>query len=697
MTPPVRRALGSLALAVAGAATGHGALPKEAPRVVDYSISVRLDAEKKEIRGRQRVVWRNPSSDDVPDLWFHLYLNAFRDNRSTFHRESRGRLRGDEAPVDGWGWIDLEELKLADGTDLLPALQFEHPDDDNADDRTVARVALPRAVLPGEELAFDAVFTARLPKVYARAGYFEDFFAVTQWFPKLAVYEPEGLRGRETGAWNCHQYHANSEFYADFGRYRVEITVPDGYVVGATGRRVAETKNADGTTTFVHEQEDVHDFAWSADPTFVEVVEPFVAADEVTPAELARIAELLDRDPEEVRLRDVEIRLLMQPSHRRQIARHLKAVKLSLKWFGLWYGAYPYPTITVIDPPQDATGATGVEYPTLFFNGSKYAYHIWPFSGIHEPEITAVHEFGHQYWYGLVGSNEFEEAWLDEGFNTYSTAKVLDLGYGERSSMVSFLGLEIGAAEVDQLGTHHERRFDRIGARSWEYSSNGQYGFNSYSRPALVLRTLEGILGETTMARVMRTYHERFRFAHPRAEDFYAVAEEISGRDLDRFFEQTIRGSGIFDPAVRRIESEPLAEFRGRRAAETGAAEAAIVTEEEAAERERAAEDTDTRGWRSWVDLRQLGEIELPVEVELRFEGKAPERRIWAGDRRWEVWTLDGPERLLSVEIDPDGKLPLDADRLNNALRTRDDRTSAHAWALRALAAFERTFAFLGL
>ena len=267
-------------------------------------------------------------------------------------------------PTDGWGWIDLTELKLADGTDLLPALTWEHPDDDNADDRTVARVALPRAVAPGEELAFDAVFTARLPKVFARTGYLEDFFAVAQWFPKLGVYEPAGVRGRETGAWNCHQFHAHSEFYADYGRYRVEMTVPDGYVVGATGRRVAETKNADGTTTFVHEQEDVHDFAWSADPTFVEVVEPFVAADEVTPTELASIAELLDRDPAEVRLRDVEIRLLMQPAHRRQIARHLKAVRLSLKWFGLWYGAYPYSTITVIDPPQDATGAMGVEYPT---------------------------------------------------------------------------------------------------------------------------------------------------------------------------------------------------------------------------------------------------------------------------------------------------------------------------------------------
>ncbi|MEZ5314393.1 MAG: M1 family peptidase, partial [Thermoanaerobaculia bacterium] len=206
---------------------------------MDYAISVRLDAEKKEISGVQRVKWKNPSTDVVGDLWIHLYWNAFRNNRSTFYVESGGQLRGDPAPTDSWGWIDLEELKLADGYDLLPGLTFEHPDDDNAEDRTVAKVVLPQPVRPGEEIELEFRFRGRVPKVYARAGYIGDFFAVTQWFPKLGVYEPAGLRGREVGGWNCHQYHANSEFYADYGRFRVEMTVPSQFVVGATGPRLA--------------------------------------------------------------------------------------------------------------------------------------------------------------------------------------------------------------------------------------------------------------------------------------------------------------------------------------------------------------------------------------------------------------------------------------------------------------------------
>ena len=178
-------------------------------------------------------------------------------------------------------------MKLATGEDLLPSLTFEHPDDDNTEDRTVARVHLPRAVPPGGEVTIELEFHARLPKVFARAGYKENFFAVTQWFPKLGVYEPQGLRGREQSGWNCHQYHANSEFYADYGDFKVEITVPKTFIVGATGSEIARRENADGTTTYVHEQGDVHDFAWSADPRFLEIKDRFSAAQDVTPAEYA--------------------------------------------------------------------------------------------------------------------------------------------------------------------------------------------------------------------------------------------------------------------------------------------------------------------------------------------------------------------------------------------------------------------------
>ena len=220
----------ALAVCLGPPPAGADALPDRAPRVADYSIQVSLDATKKTLAGRQRVTWRNPSTDTVPDLWFHLYLNAFRNTKSTFWRESGGQLRGDEMPEDGWGSIDVTALTLTDGTDLTKGLTFESPDDGNRDDRTVARIVLPRPIGPGESVTFDVTFSAQLPKVFARTGYTRDYFLVGQWFPKVAVYEPAGRRGRTAGGWNAHQFHAYSEFYADFGSYHVEMTVPAGSV-----------------------------------------------------------------------------------------------------------------------------------------------------------------------------------------------------------------------------------------------------------------------------------------------------------------------------------------------------------------------------------------------------------------------------------------------------------------------------------
>ena len=258
-------------------------LPERAEPVADYTISVTLDPADKTLTGRQRLTWRNTSPDTIGDLWFHFYLNAFRNSNSTFFRESSGQLRDDEMPEDGWGWIEVDSMTIADGgADLKPSLRFEAPDDGNKDDRTAARVLLPRPVKPGESITLDIAFTAQLPKIFARTGYVRDYFLVGQWFPKLAVYEPAGMRGRATGGWNCHQFHGNSEFYADFGQYRVDITLPSTFVVGATGVRVEKRENTNGTSTYVYEQANVHDFAWTASPHFVELRRKFVAAREVT-------------------------------------------------------------------------------------------------------------------------------------------------------------------------------------------------------------------------------------------------------------------------------------------------------------------------------------------------------------------------------------------------------------------------------
>jgi hypothetical protein len=687
--PPV---LAVVALAAAGGTVSTAdSLPRRAEAVASYDLRVRLDHEDKRLIGDERLVWRNPSSDTVEELWFHLYLNAFRNSESSFYRVSDGRPRRGRTGDDAWGGIDITSIHLADGTDLAGALSFEHPDDDNAADRTVLRVRLPEPVAPGTSVTLDIGFEARIPGALVRTGYVRDYFLMGQWFPKLGVYEPAGKRGRVVGGWNCHQFHAHSEFYADFGDYRVAITLGEHFVVGATGRRVERRDNGDGTLTYVFEQADVHDFAWTASPDFLQVRRTFVADEEVTSEEYAEAARLLGRPPQEVRLRDVEILLLLQPAHLPQQERHIKAAKAALKWYGLWYGPYPYDTLTIVDPAPGGGGSLGMEYPTFFTSGTVFLFNHWPLDRILMPEDVIVHEFGHQYWQGMVATNEAEEAWLDEGFTTYSSAKVMVKTYG--SARIRVLGLELGLFEGLRVVNRADRVFAPIRVPAWDVSRD--YRFDIYTRATLTLQTLERLLGEETMARIMRTYHERWRFAHPTSEDFYAVASEVSGQDLSWFFERTIEQPGYLDYAVASVST--TRDLGPRGILEDGAeATRSFVASQDPQDEDEPDEDA-AGSWRSIVRVRRLGEVVLPVEVELQFEGGPPERRDWDGRDRWVSYEVTRPHRLLAAVVDPDDRLVLDANRLNNARRVRPDGQAAAYWGARVTFWLQSVLALVGL
>lgn len=645
-------------------------LPERADRIVNYQISVRLDPAAKQLDGRERIAWRNPSNEAVPDLWFHLYLNAFKNTNSTFFRESGGQLRGDTYAEGKWGWTVVKSLRLGDGIDLTGRMAFVHPDDDNADDQTVMRVALPQPVPAGGSVTLDVTFLAQLPQVFARSGYRHDFFLVGQWFPKLGVYEPAGLRGRKAGGWNCHQYHATSEFYADYGEFKVDITLPAQFVVGATGQRTGRTTNPDGTVTYTYEQSDVHDFVWTASPHFIEVKRMFREAEQVSPGEYAQTAALVARSLDEVKLSDVEVTLLMQPNHMAQLERHVRAVMAGLKYYGLWYGQYPYRTITVVDPGPGASGSAGMEYPTFITAGTSFLLSHWPFDRIRGPEMVTVHEFGHQFWYAMVGNNEFEEAWLDEGINSYSTGRVMERVYGSDATLMDFLGLRIGEVDYIRMQNNPNARFNSILSYAWNYTPLSAYSFYAYTKPELALRTLENYLGEPAMAQVMRTFQERWRFRHPSSEDFFAVANEISGKDLGWYFDPVFRGTDVLDYEIGSISSE-------KRQVSFGMFDKGGLVEVKRSDAEKDAREAEKNGapapYETVVVVRRRGEIRFPVEVQFKFEGRSPERRLWDGNDRTVTYRFTRPQRLEWANVDPDRKVLLDVDWLNNARRMQSD------------------------
>lgn len=692
----MKRAVSLLLFVLLAAAPAIGqSLPEKSDQVVQYRISVSLDPVKHQLTGKETLTWRNPSTTDaVSALPFHLYLNAFKNTKSTFIKESGGQLRGAEMAKDGWGWIDIVSISTASGVDLKPTLAFVQPDDGNRDDQTVVQATVPEAVPPGGTVTLEIAFVSKLPQVFARTGYKDDFYLVGQWFPKLGVYEPAGMRGRETGGWNCHQFHSTSEFYADFGSYAVDITVPSSYVLGATGERKQERKNANGTTTYTYEQADIHDFAWTADPDFVAVKARFSASADVTPAEYARIATLLGRTVDDVKLSDVDITVLLQPDHRPQAQRHIDAAKAGLKWFGLWYGRYPYKTLTVVDPAPGAAGAGGMEYPTFITAGSAWLFNYWPFDKIRLVEEVTVHEFGHQFWYAMVGSNEFEEAWLDEGLNTYSTSKAMVAAYGADATMVEFLGYRMGDQDMTRASNDPAARYNRILARAWEYTPSSAYSFYSYSKPALVLSTLEGYVGEQTMARVMRAYHERWRFRHPRSEDFFAVVNEVTGQDWTWYFDQVVRGTEIVDYDIDTARTRPINTAQG---VFDGPGGRKTVSEKDAASKDEEAARARKQTYESTVVVRRSGGVALPVEVAFKFEGKPVERLRWDGRAPTKTFRFERPEKLKWADVDPDRKILLDVNWVNNGRRIEPNLRPAASWTARWLFVMQNLFATLGL
>ncbi|MFB0946206.1 MAG: M1 family peptidase, partial [Spirosomataceae bacterium] len=222
---------------------------------------------KKQLTGSEKLTWRNTSADNITELRFHLYLNAFKDENSTFMKESDGgKLRGDrmdKTDNSNWGNIQITSFKTSRKENLYGKMRFIQPDDLNENDETVMQVKLDRPILPNEMIELYIDFKAKLPKIFARTGFAKGYFLVAQWFPKIGVYESAGERYAESGQWNCHQFHANTEFYADFGNYDVRINVPQEFVIGGTGSLVSEIKLKNNRKLLRFYAEDVHDFAWT--------------------------------------------------------------------------------------------------------------------------------------------------------------------------------------------------------------------------------------------------------------------------------------------------------------------------------------------------------------------------------------------------------------------------------------------------
>jgi hypothetical protein len=585
----VHRLLGPLLLAVfmassiAGQAQRSHPLIQRAPEVASYRLDVRLDPAAKTVSGSGRLTYRNGSPDTLDDLWLRLYLKAFSSPDTLWMRESEGGHRGFAADPALLGDITVEMLALADGTDLLRTATITD---------TLMRVLLPRPLEPDMALELDVRWTSKLPRVFARTGYGgrdDTFFMVGQWYPKFSVYQD--------GRWYTQPWHANEEFFHDFGRYDIAVTAPAEYIVAGAGVPTGEASTQGNTRTWRFAATDITDFAFAASPDFK--------------IESAKAA-------------GADIVLYYLPEHAGLVDTYMDSATGSLMAFSDWYGAYPHPRLTVVDVPDDAAGAGGMEYPTLI-TGGTLGIPSWG-DGV---ALVVSHEVAHQWWPMQTATNEAEEPWLDEGLTEYSGMRYMQtaserLGPGQASiDMASYERTQY-SAEASVPATLPARDYDGLA-----------YGSAVYSKPAVGLATLEQVVGTEQLRAALKTYLAAFRFQHPTAADFRASLERSLDQDVAWFFDDFLATGGEIDYAVGEIRQS----------------------------------DAGTE-----IRIAREGAVPAPVEVRVTHASGKQSVRTWDGSEPELVFNAaDTADRAVSVELDPEHKLVAELDRRDNGRYLRAD------------------------
>ena len=552
---------------------------------------------------------------------------------------------------------------------------------------------------PHGQIALDIAFKAKLPKIFARTGFVRDYFLVGQWYPKIGVYEPTGMRGRTSGAWNCHAFHANSEFYADYGNFDVTFSVPSKFVVGATGKRVSETKQGD-RTAYRYVQDNVHDFAWTADPRFIVVEFPFDPSRDVPSGWSALAAKQLGMSEAEIALKPVACRLLLQPGHERARDRYLLSTRQGISFYGLWFGAYPYETLTVVDPPEDGTGSGGMEYPTFITGGASNAFLLrWPFDRVHGVEIVTIHEFGHQYWYGMVGSNEFEESWLDEGLNTDSEYRSMTLAYGPRDTAQFTGGIGIGSYALAHGEYTHIPNIDSINSCAWCFANNNSYGTNSYPKVGLFMAQLKNDLGAEAFTRAQRAYFQQWSFRHPNTTDFFDTFERVSGRDLSTYRRYVVDGTARLDWQVVSAKSSEADGDYGvfeRGGTKTTYDDGDVVPAgAKKAEHAKSADKDKKSAYGTLVLFGNTGDWRHGATAKMVFtDGTVVERQLPA-QARWVRFRIRYGAKLAYAVVDPDRKNAWDWNYVNDSKVLRSGKGAARTLGQRANVKYTGWVAYL--
>ena len=574
---------------------------------VDYTIDVKLIPETHILTGDETIVYRNNSPDTLMNIYLHLYPNAFRDENTTRMRERRrfNNFNFRKLPEEKRGYIDISDFRIDD----IPAAFTV--------DETILRADLAKALPPGGNMTISLSFIEKVREKFGRAGYRGKHYDFAQWYPKVVVYDEKG--------WHPDQFHSSGEFYGEFGTFDVTITIPEEYIIAATGECVAGDagwepekrvtgEDEEGTVSdslqsrefqekkgitykaVTFHAERVHDFAWCADPDFV---------------------------VQDTTWNGISIRSFYRRWNKAWEDTNLAYGLSAVQWLSEKFGPYPYPQVSIVDVPYGG----GMEYPMLVMNG-------------YLSEGLVLHEVGHVYFYGILANNELDEAWLDEGFTTFQERWYNETKYGPygKTSDLNWYEKLLPKMTTRDRNMRHLLYLAREGY--WEPVAIPAYEFKHsgwamvYGKAAFFLEMLKYVVGEEVFSSIMSTYFEEWQFKHVNEGRFREICERVSGVELEWFFDQWLHSTKVCDYAVAKVETH----WTWERAVQI---------------------------YWTTVTTRRFGSIIMPIEVHLRLPDGTERLKRLKGREIEETVSFQTEVEPRGVSINPDNEI-LDINMLNN-------------------------------
>jgi hypothetical protein len=506
---------------------------------VNYTIDVKLNDVSHELQATEKIEYINHSPDALSFIYMHLWPNAYKDNTTPLAKQlyESGETKFYYAKEKDRGYIDGLEFKVDDEPVKWELLK---------DSIDICKLYLNRPLQSGQKMIISTPFHVKLPAAkISRLGHLGQSYMITQWYPKPAVYDKSG--------WHYMPYLNQGEFYSEFGSFDVSITVPKNYVLGATGdmvngekeiewlnQKVKETEaityfekdmsfpeSETETKTLQFRQSNVHDFAWFCDKRY------HVLKGEIeTPHNKRKVTTWAFFTNAEAEL----------------WKKSISYINDAVYYYSLWNGDYPYNHCTAVDGTISA--GTGMEYPNITVIGtSGNAYQL---------DIVIAHEVGHNWFYGMLGSNERDHPWLDEGINSFYEMRYSELKYPDRKFIGNGSNGKISKwFDLSRYKSRYEKYFayvlsartrddQPVEAPAYEYTDQN-YGAIVYAKTPLAFDYLMNYLGEKKLDELMQHYFEAWKFKHPQPEDLKKILTEDSGKDLSWFFNDLINSTTRLD------------------------------------------------------------------------------------------------------------------------------------------------------